>query len=111
MEDFIIYTTITTFKEKWELTALLNHSTYTHPSLSNKEINFFADNDIWILKDLLVNLKELVEASKLNISASQTAINFKIEELSSIKINDYQTIIDLIEKGIELGFFKHEETK
>jgi len=110
-DDLIIYSTIQSWNQEWEITANINEEGYYTPSLIclNPLCSFTADNDNWIIEELFPNLEILLtykEASNLTADAIHNAIKFELEELHDIPKDHYQTIVDLIEQAIELGFFK-----
>jgi len=110
-KNLLISTTITSWGQDWEINANLGKEGYYMPSLhcNNPTIQFEADNSNWIIEILLPNLKVLLtyeEASNLTADAIHNAIKFELEELHDIPKDHYQTIVDLIEQAIELGFFK-----
>ena len=109
--NLIISTKIASFDEKWIIEANLNEKGYYMPGLYGdlSEINFEVDSGNWIIEELLFNLKILStykEAIDLSSDIIHKAIRFELEELKEISKEDYQTIIDLIEQAIELGFFR-----
>lgn len=109
--DFIVFTTISSWNEEWEITANLKEYGYYMPTLQclNPLCSFTADNDNWIIEELLFNLQILLnykEATNLTSDVIHKAITFELEELNEIPKEDYHTIVDLIEQAIELGFFK-----
>ena len=110
-KDLLIYTDILSDNLKWKITSNLDKNGYYMPILfcDDPEINFSADNDEWIIEELLYNLKTLLaykNKKDLLPDVIHEAITFEIEELNEISKEDYQTIVDLIEQAIELGFFK-----
>lgn len=115
-DDLIIYTTIKSWDENWEISANIKEDGYYLPDLlcNIPEIKFTADNDNWIIEELFNNLKILLtykEASNLTADAIHNAIKFELEELHDISKDYYQTIVDLIEQAIELGFFREHYDK
>ena len=110
-KDLLIYTDILSDDLKWKITSNLNKNGYYMPILlcDDPDINFSADNDKWIIEELLYNLKTLLAyKNKKDLLSDEVhkAITFELEELNEISKEDYQTIIDLIEQAIELGFFR-----
>lgn len=110
-DDLLIYSTIQSWNQEWEITANINEEGYYTPSLIclNPLCSFTADNDNWIIEELFPNLEILLtykEATNLTSDIIHKAITFELEELNEISKEDYQTIVDLIEQAIELGFFK-----
>ena len=110
-KDLLIYTDILSDDLKWKITSNLNKNGYYMPILlcDDPDINFSADNDKWIIEELLYNLKTLLAyKNKKDLLSDEVhkAITFEIEELNEISKEDYQTIVDLIEQAIKLGFFK-----
>ena len=81
---------------------------YTDILCDDPDINFSADNDKWIIEELLYNLKTLLAyKNKKDLLSDEVhkAITFELEELHDIPTEDYQIIVDVIEQAIELGFF------
>ena len=110
-KDLLIYTDILSDDLKWKITSNLNKNGYYMPILlcDDPDINFSADNDKWIIEELFPNLEILLtykEATNLTSDIIHKAITFELEELNEISKEDYQTIVDLIEQAIKLGFFK-----
>lgn len=110
-ENLLVYITIEDYssKHKWTISSNIGEEGYYIPGLENKEIDFYADNDEWIIEKLYKNLKILLNYKKDNQILSHEvhdAINFELEELRGIKRTDYKIIVSLIEQAIELNFFK-----
>ena len=61
-KDLLIYTDILSDDLKWKITSNLNKNGYYMPILlcDDPDINFSADNDKWIIEELLYNLKTLL---------------------------------------------------
>lgn len=115
-KNLLIHTEISSWNEEWKISANLKKEGYYTPSLFclNPLTNFKADNPTWIVEELLKNLKILLEyktATNLSSEEILKAVKFEIEELEEIPREDYQTIIDLIEQAIELGFFREHYDK
>ena len=109
-KDLLTYTDILSDDLKWKITSNLNKNGYYMPILlcDDPDINFSADNDKWIIEELLYNLKTLLaykNKKDLLPDAIYKAITFELEELHDIPTEDYQIIVDVIEQAIELGFF------
>jgi len=80
MTEFVIHSEIGTWDEKWKLSALLKEDkTYHMPSITNNSIEFYADNPTWIIEELLVNLKYLLQCSKLEVVTTNLLLDFKQE--------------------------------
>ena len=109
-KDLLIYTDILSDDLKWKITSNLNKNGYYMPILlcDDPDINFSADNDKWIIEELLYNLKTLLaykNKKDLLPDAIYKAMTFELEELNDISRKDYKIIVDIIEQAIELGFF------
>lgn len=110
-DDLIIYSTIQSWNQEWEITANINEEGYYTPSLIclNPLCSFTADNEYWILEELLPNLEILLiykKATNLSSDIIHKAITFELEELNDVPKKDYKIIVDLIKQAIKLGFFK-----
>ena len=111
-DNLLLYTVITEIDDDengWKISANIGKNGYYLPRIHKNTIEFFADNEYWILEKLLPNLKILLtykETINLSTDVINEAITFELEELNDIPKKDYQIIVDLIEQAIELGFFK-----
>ena len=110
-DNLLAYTVITEIdndENKWKIDSNIGEKGYYTPMLQNLLLDFYADSDKWILEKLLPNLKILLtykESTTITGKDIHEAITFELEELQDIPKEDYQTIVDLIEQAIELGFF------
>jgi len=111
-DNLLAYTVITEMdnnKYSWKIDSNIGENGYYTPALENLLLDFYADSDKWILEKLLPNLKILLtykESTTITGKDIHEAITFELEELQDIPKKDYQTIVDLIEQAIKLGFFK-----
>lgn len=111
-DNLLLYTVVTEIDDDengWKISANIGKNGYYLPSIQKKTIEFFADNEYWILEYLLPNLKILLTYKDFKNLTSETihkAITFELEELNDVPKKDYQIIVDLIEQAIKLGFFK-----
>lgn len=111
-DNLLLYTVVTEIDDDengWKISANIGENGYYLPCIRKNAIEFFADNEYWILEYLLPNLKILLtykETINLSSDVIHKAITFELEELKDIPKKDYQIIVDLIEQAIELGFFK-----
>ena len=107
-ENLLIYTVIGELgnEDGWQINSNIGKNGHYMPFIQNKSIDFYADADNWLIK-LYENLKELIKPKEnRDIEKFIKALYFEKEEITEIPEEDYQTIVDLIEQAIELGFFK-----
>ena len=111
-DNLLCYTVITETDDDengWKISAKIGKNGYYLPFIQKKTIEFFADNEYWILEYLLPNLKILLTYKDLENLTSKIiheAITFELDYLRNVPKKDYQIIVDLIEQAIKLGFFK-----
>jgi len=95
----ITYTTISTDEDNYKLSALMTDNGYEMPSLEilidGEEIAFW-DNDNFLYKNLYPQL--MGECDDKN---AKEYINQNIPE------DDYNDLLELFNKGIEMGFFEN----
>jgi hypothetical protein len=93
----IIYTTIVTDEDDYRLSALLTDKGYEMASLQfllDGEETGFWDNDIFLYETVYPYLK-----------GEKTSEDEKLK--NEIPPDDHGDVLELFEKGIELGFFKY----
>lgn len=111
-DDLLLYTVITEIdndEDGWKISANIGKNGYYLPHIQKKIIEFFTDNEYWILEELLPNLKILLTYKDLENLTSKIiheAITFELDYLRNVPKNDYQVIVNLIEQAIKIGFFK-----
>lgn len=111
-DDLLLYTVVTEIdndEDGWKISANIGKNGYYLPHIQKKIIEFFTDNEYWILEELLPNLEILLiykKATNLSSDIIHKAITFELEELNDVPKKDYKIIVDLIKQAIKLGFFK-----
>ena len=111
-DNLLLYTVVTEIDDDengWKISANIGKNGYYLPSIQKKTIEFFANNEYWILENLLPNLKILLTYKDFKNLTSETihkAITFELDYLRNVPKNDYQVIVNLIEQAIKIGFFK-----
>jgi len=111
-DNLLLYTVVTEIDDDengWKISANIGKNGYYLPSIQKKTIEFFANNEYWILENLLPNLKILLTYKDLENLTSKIiheAITFELDYLRNVPKNDYQVIVNLIEQAIKIGFFK-----
>lgn len=108
MEELLVYTTIASYEgeEKYKLTVGIEEDgTYYMPSLtfiSKSGLEVYYDNEEYIFNELYNVLDTWFTEKKV------TDLDTLVETLKSIPVEDFQVVLDILNKGLQLGFYKRK---